>query len=198
MGERAGQGGELGGSRPLILTVNAGSSSIKFAVFDAAPLKRVLGGEVERIGTPGARLIVTGAGSVETETRAVGAATFAGGTENILAYVRERLGMVARIAGIGHRVVNGGVGLLRHQMLTEEVIAELRRMQALDLTHLPREIALIESFRKTFPAIPQVACFDTTFHRDLPRVAQLLAIPRRLSGCGRAAVGISWAIVYAI
>jgi acetate kinase len=85
----------------------------------------------------------------------------------------------ASIAGIGHRVVHGGIHLLDTQLVDDAVLAELRRTQPLDLAHLPREIALIEAFAKVYPKLPQVACFDTAFHRDLPRVAQMLPVPRR-------------------
>ena len=74
--------------------------------------------------------------------------------------------------------------LLENQLITAELIAELRRAQSLDLAHLPREIALIEGFRQAFPGIPQIACFDTAFHRDLPRFAQLLPIPRHYQNAG--------------
>ena len=101
----------------------------------------------------------------------------------LIAYLRQRLG-AASISGIGHRVVHGGVHLLAHQLVTPELLAELYRTQPLDLAHLPREIALIEAFRGAFPNLPQVACFDTAFHRDMPRVAQLLPIPRHYYAAG--------------
>jgi acetate kinase len=169
---------------PLILTVNGGSSSIKFAVFSATSSpERLFGGQVERIGMPGARLTTTRDKSAELETSPVAAATFHDGIQSILTYLRQRLGTSA-IGAVGHRVVHGGVHLLDNQRVTVELIAELRRTQPLDLAHLPREIALIEGFRQAFPDIPQIACFDTAFHRDMPRVAQLLPIPRRYLNAG--------------
>ena len=86
--------------------------------------------------------------------------------------------------GIGHRVVHGGLRLNEHQFVTCELIEELRRTQSLDLAHLPFEIALIEAFQSRFADVPQVACFDTAFHRDLPRIAQILPIPRRYTDAG--------------
>jgi acetate kinase len=76
------------------------------------------------------------------------------------------------------------VKLDRHQFVTAELVQELRRTQPLDLAHLPREIALIDAFHERFPAIPQVACFDTAFSRTLPRIAQMLPIPRRYHEAG--------------
>ncbi len=165
-------------NEPVILTINGGSSSIKFAVFTPCdPPKRKFSGQVERIGLPGARLTATRQAPAVADNRPIDAATFHHAAENIVGYLRERLG-AAPIAGIGHRVVHGGLHLLSNQLVDQALIDELRRTQPLDLAHLPREIALIEAFRKAFPSLPQVACFDTAFHRDMPRVAQLLPIPR--------------------
>ena len=85
---------------------------------------------------------------------------------------------------IGHRIVHGGVRLDRHQVVTANLVQELRRTQPLDLAHLPREIALIEAFRERLPGVVQIACFDTAFHRQLPRIAQILPIPRRYFEAG--------------
>ena len=169
---------------PLILTINGGSSSIKFAVFTAGDsLQRILTGQVERIGNPDAQLIVTRIGTAEVDRQPIQAETHQKAAESIAGYIEQHFGSDA-IAAIGHRVVHGGIHLLEHQLITPEVIAELRRTQAMDRSHLPREIALIEAFAKAFPARPQIACFDTAFHRDLPRVSRLLPIPRRFTDAG--------------
>jgi len=161
-----------------ILTINGGSSSIKFAVIDPSePFKRTFSGQVERIGLPGTQLTATREALASPDTQPIEADTFATAADNLIAYLHERLGSRS-LAGIGHRVVHGGVHLLEHQLITPSLVDELRRTQPLDLAHLPREIALIEAFRDAFPAVPQVACFDTAFHRDMPKVAQLLPIPR--------------------
>jgi acetate kinase len=175
--------------RPGVLTINGGSSSIKFAVFIPAsttaadPPQRLLSGQIERIGESGTRLVATGTAPGLTDTRPVDAADYRRAAACLVAYLRERLGPTA-IAGVGHRVVHGGVHLLDHQLVTADLIAELRRTQPLDLAHLPREIALIEALRGAFPGLPQVACFDTAFHRDMPRVAQMLPIPRHYEAAG--------------
>jgi acetate kinase len=83
-----------------------------------------------------------------------------------------------QILGIGHRIVHGGMKLLEHQLITPAVSAQLEAAKPLDLEHLPRETALIEELGRAFPGTPQVACFDTAFHRNMPTVAQLLPIPR--------------------
>lgn len=107
-----------------------------------------------------------------------------GAAREVVARILKQLPQQASIAGVGHRVVHGGAKLLEHQIITDQVIAELKRTVPLDLAHLPREIALIEALQRKLPNVPQVACFDTAFHRDLPRVAQILPIPRRYSDEG--------------
>jgi acetate kinase len=89
-----------------------------------------------------------------------------------------------KIAGIGHRIVHGGPHLLEHQLITPEIIAQLRKTIPLDLAHLPQEITLIETMARAYPGVPQVACFDTAFHREMPRVARLLPIPRQYDSAG--------------
>jgi acetate kinase len=168
----------------MILTINGGSSSIKFAVFSAALLpNRQFSGQVERIGTSGAALSVTRDNSVERDTLPIVAASFHEGIQNILSCLKQRLGN-STIGSIGHRIVHGGIHLLDNQPVTPELIAELKRMEPLDLAHLPREVALIEGFRKAFPGIPQIACFDTAFHKNIPHIAQLLPIPRHYQNAG--------------
>ena len=171
-------------SSQLILTINGGSSSIKFALFATCnPPQRRLSGQIERIGQPGTTLSVRADATHRVEQRSIEASNHSHAAQQLVEFLRERT-HGARIAGIGHRVVHGGLHLLEHQLVTPELIAELKRTQPLDLAHLPREIALIEALRNSFPDLLQVACFDTAFHRDLPRVAQLLPIPRSYDAAG--------------
>jgi acetate kinase len=173
----------MGKMTELVLTVNGGSSSIKFAVFSGGDQRRILSGQVERIGQAGARLVVTGDGIAGQDIQAINASDHRDAAVGLIRYIKEKVGPGA-IAGIGHRVVHGGVHLVANTIIDAEVMAELRRTQPLDLAHLPREIALIEAFQSAFPSLPQVACFDTAFHRDLPNVARLLPIPRRYTEAG--------------
>jgi len=85
---------------------------------------------------------------------------------------------------VGHRVVHGGPKYSEPQRITAEMVEELHRLSPLDPEHLPEEILLTEAFHRRFPDLPQVACFDTAFHHNLPRVAQLLPIPRRYEAQG--------------
>ncbi|HEV2973082.1 MAG TPA: acetate/propionate family kinase [Pirellulales bacterium] len=170
-----------------ILAINGGSSSIKFALFAVATDERVeprrtLSGTIERIGQPGTALVVGGNGRAP-QRREIAAANHEDAAEQLIEALRETLESAA-LVGIGHRIVHGGAKLIEHQSVTDAVIAELKRTVPLDLTHLPREIALIEIFARRLAGVPQFACFDTAFHRDLPRVAKLLPIPRRYFDSG--------------
>jgi acetate kinase len=88
------------------------------------------------------------------------------------------------LTAVGHRVVHGGPKYYEPQQITDEMVEELRRLSAFDPEHLPEEILLTEAFHRRFPDLPQVACFDTAFHHDLPRLARLLPIPRRYEAQG--------------
>jgi len=168
-----------------VLTINGGSSSIKFAVFTSsvAP-KRLMSGKVERIGLPDARLIVKVSDSgQDAETIPITGESYDDAIEILLGFLRVRFD-TSSFAGIGHRIVHGGAKLIIHQLVTPNLISELKRIQSLDRTHLPSEIALIERLQQAYPETPNIACFDTAFHRTMPRVAQLLPIPRHYLEAG--------------
>jgi len=172
-------------AEPVIVTVNGGSSSIKVSIAPAsasqprsqARSQRFFTGVLERIGTPAATLSVRTAAAAAHLVQ-LPAATFEGAISGIVDALKAAIG-TAPVLGVGHRIVHGGLTLHDHQLITPAVLARLNQARPLDLAHLPREIALIESFAAAFPDAKQVACFDTAFHRDMPRVAQLLPIPRR-------------------
>jgi acetate kinase len=168
----------------MIATLNGGSSSIKFAVFTpGADPARVVAGQVERIGTSGATFTAADGAGRRIERRPLEAADHEQAAAFLADWLRSHLASQS-LRGVGHRVVHGGVRLTEHQPITDAVLDQLRAAQPLDLAHLPREIALIEVFRRRFPDSTQVACFDTAFHRDLPAVARLLPIPRRFTDAG--------------
>ncbi len=171
-------------AEPRILTINGGSSSIKFALFEAGdPLRRILEGAIERIGLPDATLRVTGVHPADNCSRSVTAPDHAVAVGALMDWIEKRSGRGA-LAAVGHRVVHGGPIYSEPQRITAEMIEELHRLSPFDPEHLPEEILLTEAFQRRFPDLPQVACFDTAFHHDLPRVAQLLPIPRRYEAQG--------------
>jgi acetate kinase len=166
-------------ANPRILTINGGSSSIKFAMFEAGDsLQRILEGGIERIGLPEATLRVEGLDPTDNFSRLVAASDHSVAVGTLMDWIEERSGRDA-LTAVGHRVVHGGPKYSQPQRITAEMVAELRRLSPFDPEHLPEEILLAEAFHRRFPDLPQVACFDTAFHRDLPRVARLLPIPRR-------------------
>jgi acetate kinase len=173
-------------AKPRILTINGGSSSIKFALFEAGdPLRRILEGGIDRIGLPQTTLRVKGLNPADNFSRLLTAPDHAVAVGALMDWIEERCGRDA-LTAVGHRVVHGGPKYSKPQRITAEMIAELHQLSPFDPEHLPEEILLIEAFQRRFPELPQLACFDTAFHHDLPRVAQLLPIPRRYEaqGCG--------------
>jgi acetate kinase len=162
-----------------ILTINGGSSSIKFALFEAGdPLRRILEGAIDRIGLPEAVLRVKGLDQADNFSRTMAATDHTVAVGALMDWIEERLGRDA-LTAVGHRVVHGGPKYSAPQRITAEMVEELHRLSPFDPEHLPEEILLTEAFHRRFPDLPQVACFDTAFHHDLPAVARLLPIPRR-------------------
>jgi acetate kinase len=167
-----------------ILTINGGSSSIKFALFDADHgLRRILAGGIERIGLPEPVFVVKGLNKADNFTRSVPAPNHTAAVAVLMDWIEERF-RPGELTAVGHRVVHGGPKYSEPQRLTTEMVAELHQLQPFDPEHLPEEILLTEAFHRRFPDLVQVACFDTAFHHDLPRVAQLLPIPRRYEAQG--------------
>ena len=167
-----------------ILTINGGSSSIKFALFEACNSpRRILKGKIERIGMSEPVFSVRDTDSGESFTRPIAAKDHMAAVAALTDWIEEREKSDNLIA-IGHRIVHGGPNYHEPQRLTPVLIKELRRLVPLDPEHLPEEILLAEAFHCRFPHLPQFACFDTAFHHDLPRVAKLLPIPRRYEAQG--------------
>ncbi len=149
----------MSATTPCVLTINGGSSSIRYAVYErGAPLRRTLHGKIERI----------------TDHRTT--------VRSLLDWL-EAQPAFASVTAVGHRVVHG----MKHSepaRVTSRLLAQLRRITPYAPEHLPREIGLIDAIRRRHPTLPQVACFDTAFHRTMPRVAKVLPIPRRYGAKG--------------
>lgn len=167
-----------------VLTINSGSSSIKFALFEIAnPLKRILKGTFDRVGLPDGELSVTDGVTGRHENRPLAIPNHAACVRPLIELLEKRVPFTA-VRAIGHRVVHGGTRYTETQLVTAEMIAELRRLSPYVPDHLPSGIMLIEAIGKEYSRVPQVACFDTAFHRTMPRVAKLLPLPRRFDAKG--------------
>jgi len=167
-----------------VLTINGGSSSIKFALFDADhTLQRILAGRLERIGLPESTFEVKGLNKADNFTRSVTAPNHTAAVGVLMDWIEERF-QRGELTAVGHRVVHGGPKYSEPQRITTEMVEELHQLRPFDPEHLPEEILLTEAFHRRFPGLVQVACFDTAFHHNLPRVAQLLPIPRRFEAQG--------------
>jgi acetate kinase len=146
-------------------------------------LRRIFEGGIERIGRPDATLRVKGENQADNFSRLVSASDHTSAVGVLMDWIEERGGSDA-LTAVGHRVVHGGPKYSEPQRINAEMVEELHRLSPFDPEHLPEEILLTEAFHRRFPDLPQVACFDTGFHHDLPRVAQLLPIPRRYEAQG--------------
>jgi len=167
-----------------ILTINGGSSSIKFALFEVGEsLRRVLEGAIERIGQPESAFQVKDLERNNNISKSIVAPDHTIAVGTLMDWIEERIGL-SSLAAVGHRVVHGGPKYIAPQRITAEMVAELHDLSPFDPEHLPEEIQLTEAFHHRFPELTQVACFDTAFHHDLPRVAQMLPIPRRYEAEG--------------
>ncbi len=161
-----------------VLTVNAGSSSIKFAVFsvDGDIPTQVLSGKIDHVGLPEAGIMICyESGEKNEESFALPDMRTA---EEKLLERLEALGALHELDAVAHRVVHGA-HFKTHTKITPAVLAELRRMVPYDPDHMPAELSLIEVFQKRVPQAVQIACFDTVFFSSLPEEATLLPIPRR-------------------
>jgi acetate kinase len=168
---------------PCVLTINGGSSSIRFAVYEAGEtLRRQLDGKIDRIGLRGTNLIVNDPAGKSQASRRVAAADHRTSIDLLLDWL-EAQPVFPSVRAAGHRVVHG----MKHsepERVTPRLLAELHRITPYAPDHLPREIGLIEALLRRHPKLPQVACFDTAFHHTMPRIAKLLPIPRRYAATG--------------
>jgi acetate kinase len=172
-----------GSPTACILTVNSGSSSIKFALYNAiTSMPRLVSGKLERIGFPDSFITIKN-GDGSAEKLPVKAPNHSAGGNFIVGWLEKNFGFDC-VIGVGHRVVHGGPKFKSAQRITHDLVEELHRLSPYDPEHLPSGIQLMESFHEHYPNVPQFACFDTAFHSQMPRVAKILPIPRRFDKKG--------------
>ncbi len=168
----------------LVLVLNAGSSSLKFALFEGdASLMLLSSGAIDRIGSTEATFTLKGNSGQTNKRVSISVPDHIHGLDCVLEHLVEKTD-VARFGAVGHRVVHGGSRYGEPQRVDAAMLTELRRIHLFAPHHLPAEIALMEAFAAKFPHVPQIACFDTAFHAAMPPVAQLLPLPRRYAAKG--------------
>ena len=167
----------------LIGVINAGSSSLKFSVY--AGDQRLLDGQVDGIGVrPAAKARDAGGASLPPPNLgAVPPNTPADALVAIMLWLNDHLGG-RRFAALGHRVVHGGPNHAAPCLVTPALLAELDRLSPLAPLHQPHNLAPIRAAMARAPDLPQVACFDTAFHRTIPEVSQVFALPRAMADRG--------------
>lgn len=160
---------------PLVV-LNAGSSSLRFALFEqATEPRRTLSGKLDFRASGSTGYYVEGDASAATVLEVSDQAS-------LLGWLNSKL--LGGAHAVAHRIVHGGPYRFEPTILTSEVLRDLHAHEVWDPEHLPASLRLVEAARKTWPAVPQVGCFDTGFHRDLPELARALPIPRRFQEQG--------------
>jgi acetate kinase len=169
----------LSSSRSIVaglLAVNTGSSSVKLALYEnGATLTELCRISVEPIGGPGTRIRSTSAHGLSTN-EPIAAGDHRAALLNALEYARHTFGF--SVEAVGHRVVHGGVKHIAPERINDVLLSDLRTLTRVDPEHMPQALEAIAAMTEHYPEVPQVACFDTAFHRTMPEVAQRYALPQ--------------------
>lgn len=169
---------------PYVLAMNVGSSSIRFSAYQPGhPPAPRLHGKVDRVGLPGTTLTFDDPIRIQRDSRGIGDLDHRSAATFLIDWLEKQIGF-ASFTAVGHRIVTGGPNYHEPQRVTQALLDELRRISVFAPDHLPFEIALIDLIHERAPGLPQIVCFDTAFHRDMPRVARIVPIPRRFHANG--------------
>jgi acetate kinase len=166
--------------RGPLLVINAGSSSVKFSLFETAADSSLAAGPhgmVDEINTA-PRLSIVDAHGRTLASGPVAARGHVGAIAAINDWFAAHIGSESAFAGVGHRVVHGGAGFSQPVLIDDRVIAALEALVPLAPLHQPHHLAAIRAVAVAAPGVPQIACFDTAFHRTQPKLAQAFALPR--------------------
>ena len=170
-----------------VLVLNAGSSSLKFCVYhrrDAQMWQLEARGQIDGLGTAPRFAAKAGpANTASNERLTESIRDIPSALEYLAGWLRARYAG-GTVLGVGHRVVHGGLRYPAPVLVTAEVLAGLRELVPLAPLHQPHNLAAIQAVTERLPGVPQVACFDTSFHRGQPAVAELVPLPRAMCGAG--------------
>ncbi|WP_408588890.1 acetate/propionate family kinase [Novosphingobium sp.] len=177
--------GDVDTDESSILVLNAGSSSLKFALFAAAlPVQARLRGEVSGLGSVAHLTAHDATGALVADH---GWPTDKTAFHEVLAVVLDLVDAApghGRLCAVAHRIVQGGADHMAPERLTPPVLAALDALVPLDPIHMPHNLAPVHAFARARPDVPQFACFDTAFHRTMPLVARNFALPRAITAAG--------------
>jgi acetate kinase len=172
----------------LIIVLNAGSSSLKFTIYTAHGDKpaALYDGQIEGIGTEPRFKVKDGVGKVVEDKKWPPGSSLdhEGAVDALFAWGRGVLNSTDRIVAVGHRVVHGGLKYTKPIVVNDHILEDLEKLVPLAPLHQPHNLAAIRIVAKKNPRIPQVACFDTSFHTVIPAVAQAFALPRKYTEQG--------------
>jgi acetate kinase len=167
-----------------ILTINSGSSSVKLALYHMGPSEMLmLSGKIDRIGLAGSHLEMKDANGKVMTKRELSLQNHETALKALLDWLQDHIRQ-QRLDAVGHRLVHGGVKYTYPHRVTPELLASLKELIPLAPGHLPQEVRTIEAVQQVYPALKQVACFDTAFHRQMPDLAQMYGLPRHLQDKG--------------
>jgi acetate kinase len=171
-----------------ILVLNAGSSSIKFSLFAEAGIEPavVASGQIENLDTSPHFIAKNSAGQTASEKRWAQGTTLGhdGAVAHIMDWLKTTYAAQHQLVAVGHRVVHGGVDYSAPVRIDRDVVANLDKLIPLAPLHQPHNLAPIRTLMERAPQLPQVACFDTAFHRSNPPLAQMFALPSELTESG--------------
>jgi acetate kinase len=168
------------------LILNAGSSSLKFSIYRRHPFEKwhlESRGGIDGIGTSPRLVAKNAEGEVQADEASPEARDGSSSLDALARWIRSLYGG-SRVLGVGHRVVHGGARFNGPVIVTPEILEELHRLKPLAPLHQPYNLAAIDAVWQRLPDVPQVACFDTSFHRGQPAVAELVPLPRETLGDG--------------
>lgn len=156
-----------------ILTINSGSSSLKFSVYNMGRSEELLlSGEFDRMGLP------HGIFRAQGEKQDVDLPDHHAALRTLFEWLRSH-GAHVELDAVGHRLVSGGRDYDKPQLITPKLIETLEKLVSFAPEHLPHELKAVQAAGQTYPGLPQVACFDTAFHWQSPKIAKLYPLPRR-------------------